>query len=257
MSRGKKIVTWKERALEKAKRRVANRPSLGDSSIISIKGGVFTFNGAPMSEEIDVIVLDECLENSYYTKPFDEVEFQVPECWALSEPLSVAENELGEGMAPHEKASNPQSSECAGCQWNSFGTSQFGSGRGKACGNRTRLLVLAADDLEHINRAMVAIMKIPPTGTKVWNAHTNWLYRIEEVSPEYAITRVSLKKLRPTDMAAVPFFEHIGVLPDDLAEQVDTMIERNQHVLLQPFPDGTATSTTTKKRAVKKKAARR
>lgn len=259
MPRPKKaMMTWKERALEKAKDKMAKAP-VSEGSLISIKGGVFTYSGAPMAEEIDIVILDECIENSYYTKPFSESEFQIPECWALSEPLSIAVDTMGANMAPDPRCSNPQSTDCASCQWNQFGTSQFGSGQGKACGNRRRLLLMAADDLSSIDKAMVAVIKVPPTGLKIWDAHRSWLYRIQEVSPEYCITRMRLQKLRPTDQSALPMYEHMGYLPDELCDEIDTIIERNQHILLQPFPDaGSAqVEVTPKRRAPKKKAVRR
>ena len=256
----KDIVPWKQRALEKAKSRQAIRPVSTENQVISIKGGIFTYNGAPLPEILNVIILDEVVENSYYTKPYSENEFQAPVCYAFSEPVSTATGELGEGMHPHEKSPTPQSVECKGCRQNEFGTSPFGSGAGKACGNRRRLLVMSADNLKSLDKAMVALLKVPPTGLKVWDAYVNWLYRIEELSPEYAITALSLKKLKPTDQSALPCFDFIGMLPDDVCDQVETIIERNRELLLQPFPEqgGDQPPPRAKaKRATKKRAVRR
>ena len=161
-------------------------------------------------------------------------------------------------MKPHEKAASPQSTECKGCRWNEFGTSQFGSGAGKACGNRRRLLVMAADNLSELDKAMVALIKIPPTGLKIWDAYVNWLYRIEQLTPEYAITAMSLKKIRPTDQSALPCFDFIGMLPDDVCDQIETIVELNKETLLQPFPEqSTDQAVPRKKRVAKKRAARR
>ena len=265
MPRGRKpkpLITWKEKALAKAKERTAIRPVAGDSTLISIKGGVFTFGGAPLPEELNVIVLDELVENSRYAEKYIEGEFQTPICYALGEPLSTcsSESDLLSGMRPHEKAPEPQSTDCANCRWNQFGSADDG-GRGKGCGNRRRLMVMAADRLDDLENAMVATLRVPPTGLKIWDAYANWLYRIEELTPEYVVTRLSLKKIRPTDMAALPHFEYVATLPDDICEKVETFIERNRYLLVQPFPDNPEQEEmpkpTRKKRVAKKKAVKR
>lgn len=268
MPRAKKtdLQPWQAKALAKASARSAKRPATSDSSIISIKGGIFSFQGAPLAEELDVVILDETIEYSYYDKPFNESEFQTPICWALGTPLSEVEEgaTMEDDLAPHEKCSDPQNRDCASCEKNQFGSAQFGTGRGKACGNRIRLLIMAADNLDDPGNAMTAIIKIPPTGMSVWNAHADWLFRIKKLVPEYCVTRMSLKKLRPTDQSAVPHFEFVGTLPDDVIAQVDGLIERSKHLLLQPFMDAQPQQQTRTKRAApqrarvtKKKATRR
>lgn len=262
MPRGRKpkaLVTWKEKALQKAKDRTAKRPVTGDSNIISIKGGVFTYGGAPLPEELQVIVLDESFENSRFGKKYVEGEFQTPICYALSEPMSETYEELGKGMKPHEKAPEPQSKDCASCHWNQFGSADDG-GRGKGCGNRRRLLLMAADNLDSLDSAMIALLKVPPTGLRIWDAYANWLFRIHEITPEYVITQMSMKKIRPTDQSALPHYDFMGILPDDVCEQIETIVERNRHVIMQPFPDAAEETTpapTRKRRVTKKKAVRR
>jgi len=251
----KSLTTWKEKALAKAKAKQASRPVGGDNPVISIKGGVFTYNGAPMPETINVVVLDEIMENSVYREKFKENEFKSPMCYAFSEPMSIAEGELGVGMKPHPKSTEPQSVDCASCPKNQFGSDRDG-GAGKDCGNRRRLMVMAADNLDDLDKAMIALIKVPPTGLKAWDAYCNWLYRIEEISPEYAITSLSLKKLRPTDQSAVPMYDFVGMLPDEICDQIDKIVERNREFLLQPFPEESG-NVTKKTGARKKKPARR
>jgi hypothetical protein len=267
MPRRKKtdLLPWQAQALEKAQRRSAKRPSSSDSTIISIKGGVFSFQGAPLSETLNVVILDECPEYSYYATPYSEGEFQTPTCYSIGTPLSalVESTEMLEGLVPDKKSPVPQNKDCASCEHNQFFSAKFGTGKGKACGNRRRLLVMAADQLDDIENSMVGVIKVPPTGINKWDAYADWLYRIKKATPEYCITRISLQKLRPTDMAALPHYEFMSFLPDDVAFNIDGVIERSQHILTQPFlaptrsitlPDirGAVKKRTVKKRTVKK-----
>ena len=254
----KEMITWKEKALAKAKARTAVRPAAGTSNLISIEGGVFSYGGAPMPEELSVIVLDEAVENSRFKTKYVKGEFQTPICYALSEPMSVATRDLIKGMAPHEKCTEPQAKDCASCNWNQFGSAPDG-GRGKGCGNRRRLLLMAADHLDDIEHAMVALLKVPPTGLVIWDAYADWLSRIQSATPEYVITKLYLKKIRPTDMAALPHYDFIGYLPDDICEKIDTIVENNRHILKQPFPEAVEQMEVPvrKRRVTKKRAVRR
>ena len=218
---------------------VARRAALAETSrinnqslLLSTQGGVFTYKGVTLEAPINIVVLDEIVEKSYYINDWDPDNPQTPACYAYSPSVSSQDGHVViEGMAPHEKSSEPQSDECSTCRWNQFGT---GKREGKACADRRRLLIVPANEIDKDEQDF-AHLKIPPSGLKKWDAYVRLLSRVEKILPEYCITSMDLKKLRETDTYAVPDPQFNCVLPDDIAMTIPKIQSENQDLLLQPF----------------------
>lgn len=231
---GKALTSWKERAATRARAREANIPTV-ETSNISTRGGVLSWGGATVQEPMPVIVLDECVEYSYYEGDFDPNSMEAPVCFAISETAAHATGVLGDGLAPHPASTKPQSEKCQGCWANEFGSAT--KGRGKACGNRRRLAMAAMQSVEGADLANtdVAIMKVPPTGLKVWDGYVRFLSRFEGVPPEFAVTNVSMKKTTGDALQAIPHYELATLVTESMADTVLKLQEACQPMLTKPF----------------------
>lgn len=154
---GKALVKWDEELAKLAKDSTANM-DLATAKFISIRGGKLTFGGADVpGNEMRAVILAYTLENQYYEGRFDANASQVPACYAFG----MDKDE----MAPHSKASNPQSDTCATCPLNDWESDPKG-GKGKACKNVIRLALITEDDLEDLDNAEVVYMKVPVTSVQ-------------------------------------------------------------------------------------------
>lgn len=231
---GKALTSWKERAAARAKAREANIPSV-DSSSISTRGGVLSWGGVPQQEPMPVVVLDECVEHAYYEGEFDPNSIDSPVCFAISETASRTEKVLGDGLAPHPDSPKPQNATCRGCWANEFGSAT--KGRGKACGNRRRLAVAGMSNVDPSNLAHtdVAILKVPPTGLKVWDGYVRFLARFEGIPPEFAITDVTMQKTTADALQSIPHYKLNERVTEDMAEVILQLQESCHSMLTKPY----------------------
>ena len=155
----------------------------GALPFISTKGGRLTFNGGEIPDGVmNVIVLDHIFENHCYTTDYDADNPTSPVCFAFG----TAAKEL----APHENSTEPQCEQCDGCPMNEFGTAE--RGKGKACKNIRRLALITEEDLEDIEGATVAYLKVPVTSVKAWAGYVQQLANVMKKPPFAFITEVSI-----------------------------------------------------------------
>jgi hypothetical protein len=128
-----------------AREETATAGSGGGWPFISLRGAVFTFNDQTMSELPPVIILGAAKENTYYSQDFDAEKAQSPDCFAIG---MTADGRAipDEMMAPPDHLASKESTQCRGCWANAFRSAR--KGRGKACGNRVKLAVIPADNLD-------------------------------------------------------------------------------------------------------------
>ena len=155
----------------------------GSLPFISTKGGRLTFNGGEVPEgRMNVIVLDHILENHYYADSYDPDNPSSPVCFAFGR--------KDEEMEPHEKSTEPQCETCKGCPMNEFGSAD--RGRGKACKNIRRLALITEDELENVEDAQVAYLKVSVTSVKAWAGYVQQLAKVMNIPPFAAVTEVSI-----------------------------------------------------------------
>ena len=125
---------------------------------ISTRGGTFTFDENDLGDELPVIIVDARRENAYYSGAFDPSSPQSPVCAAIGIEQS--------GMVPSQESPDIQNEECDDCWANKFGSAD--TGRGKACKNSVRLILLAATDLSpsELMKQEYAILRLPVTSVK-------------------------------------------------------------------------------------------
>lgn len=138
------------------------RPSLAS---ISLKSGVMTYLDTPVPENtMDVIVVGFSFERAYYDVDFDSDNPVPPACYALSL--------HGKDMGPDQDYG--QGTDCETCEKNKW---KSGRGKGKACGEKRRLLVIPAAAVEHgtLEGTEMAMMKVSVTSVKNWGTYVNKL----------------------------------------------------------------------------------
>lgn len=119
---------------------------------ISAAGGNFSFLDAPVGQSMEVIVLGATRENLKYDGDYNPSQASAPVCWAVDK---------GEGLAPSDKVPEPIHAACEGCPNNEWGS---GKGRGKACRNYVRLVLVSADNPARDGSRL----RLPPTAVGAW-----------------------------------------------------------------------------------------
>lgn len=120
----------------------------GTGGSLSCKGGVFAIGKEQLGTRLVAVVLDNVWLNTYFDTKWEDGKPTSPRCYAYGRQQS--------DMVPHESMRNhmeyfyPQTLDratgqigaCSTCKWNEYGTGN--TGRGKACQNREKLVVIPA-----------------------------------------------------------------------------------------------------------------
>lgn len=153
---------------------------------VSFKGGVLSIGGNAMKgNKAKVVVIHSVFENQLYKDRFDPNNPQPPVCYAIAED--------DDDLKPHADVKNPVSPEgCSICPNNAWGSDPLG-GKGKACKNVRRLALVSADDLETLDKAEVAIAKLPVTSVKNWSTYASQVANVLKLPPLAVITEMSVE----------------------------------------------------------------
>lgn len=154
---GTAVANWDEELAKRAEMQSDARSSGGGGSFIGVSASGFTYKDSDIGPEMDIVVLDFVNENQYYDKAFDRDNPTPPVCFAFSRKEA--------DLTPHENSTDKQNETCLGCPQNAFGSA--GNGRkGKACKNVMRLALITEGDLEDVEAAEVAYLKVSTTNVR-------------------------------------------------------------------------------------------
>ena len=156
------------------------RPSI---SRISLKAGVMSYEGSPVpGNNMDVIIVCGAQRNVFYAGQYDPNNIVNPNCFALGdgdEPMMAHENVPDENVpTDSDKTKREDPRACVGCAMNEWGSDLRG-GRGKACKETRRVIVLPTDVLEQedpveaILKSEMAIVDLPVTSVKNYSNLVN------------------------------------------------------------------------------------
>jgi hypothetical protein len=163
------VVAWKEELAQAAAAQAKQQRAVSQGSSINTAGGVLSFNGAPIEDNnLDAIVLDAVITNVFYLGDYDPSNPASPVCYASGYDEDT--------MAPHEKAPDPQNSDCKTCPHNQWGSAD--KGRGKACKNQVKLALVSADAAEsgeNAKESEIITLNVPVTSVKAWTIHQSEL----------------------------------------------------------------------------------
>lgn len=157
------------------------------ATFLSTKGGILTYRGDPITgNKLACIILAAPIERLYYADRYDPTKIVGPKCFAIS---SVAT-----GMGPTSSVEQKQHETCEGCPQNEWGSSPSG-GKGKACRETRRLLVIPADSIttpESVAAAEVAALRPPVTSLKNYANYVQTVAATLKRPPLAVITELSV-----------------------------------------------------------------
>jgi hypothetical protein len=172
------MTEWEKELALAAQEGAETVAGLSSSSFISIRNGVMSVNGAPVpGNQIVVVITDFVLENTFYPDGFDPDDVVPPTCYAFGRKAKE--------MGPHDDAEAKQNELCVDCPHNAWGSAE--KGRGKACKNRARLMVVSAGDLSkdeeftpfedagNFTSQTQMTLKIPPTSLSSFKEYVDKL----------------------------------------------------------------------------------
>lgn len=259
-TRNKSLVTVKSLGKDRAAKQALQIEVL-DSNLISTQGGELSLNDVPLPEPFHCVILNVCNENAYYKDKWTPDSKEVPICFSISKAGSELEEseKLSYGMAPHPNSELPQARNCEECHNNQYDSAE--EGRGKACGNRKRVLLVPADKIER--GADVAILKIPPTALLMFSKYLTFLTSVQEVPTEFVISAVTMRKANDKAIQKTPYFEFVNYIEQNQIEIVDDLIAKNLDLIKKPFEkfvdveESAVRPARKKKVSVKKKPVRK
>jgi hypothetical protein len=131
-------------------------------------------------EAVDVVIVDFVSTNLFYDRPYNKDKPVPPACFAIGSEPSM--------LIPSENSPNVQSTTCATCPMNQFGSSP--NGRGKACKN-TRVLAVAPI-LENGEAPPLWLMSVSPSAMKPFDAYVHSLASKHRTIPTGVVTEITL-----------------------------------------------------------------
>jgi hypothetical protein len=155
------------------------------SNKIQLKNKEFTLpDGQSTPGPIEVIVLDYVWFMVHYPGVYNSNNPQQPNCFAVGRETPQS----GE-LKPHETVKQAQHSDCKDCPKNEWGSAP--SGKGKACKNQRRLIVIPVKFDEDTEPMTVYVS---PGGLKHFDAYVSRLQNEHGLLPAQVITEISFDK---------------------------------------------------------------
>jgi hypothetical protein len=152
---------------------------------ISLKNKEFALPDGQKGPTIEVVILDFVWFMVNYPGVYNSNDPKKPNCFAVGR--DNPEPKHGEvGLKPHPSSADPQGTDCATCPKNEWGSA--GTGRGKACKNQRRLVVLAPDADAGSEPMSVYVS---PGGLKYFDAYVARLQNEHGLLPVQVITKIS------------------------------------------------------------------
>lgn len=186
-------------------------------------------DGLQKDGPIEAVIVDFVSVNMYYSQPYKRDEIVAPDCYAIGE--KPAE------MVPSPRARNRQSTTCASCQHNQFGSGTSGSG--KACKNVRRLAVLPPDALPD---TPINIMDVSPTALKAFDAYVGAIAANFNAPPVKVVTTIAFDA--KVDYPSLRFGNPKPLTGDQLGTMVGRMEEARKRLMVEPdYPEATAAPT--------------
>lgn len=183
-STGKALMSaddWQKRMTDSVSDESA-RTEKGTGTYIGIKDSEFTFQGASLGDEMEVIILDHTFFNTWNDAPYNKEEIRIPAC------IAISKNK--EDLAPTENSPIPQSEDCYFCDLNQWGSAE--TGRGKACGTRRRIAVILSSQLdEDIGDIEIAYISVPPTSMKNFTKYVNGVNKVHKRPSNSVVTSIT------------------------------------------------------------------
>lgn len=213
-----------------AQESMAERAAAGQV-FLSSRGGVLTYRDQPIAgNQLDVVILASPVERLYYTKRFDPQEPAPPVCFALGPSMT--------GLKPSPASTEAQAPMCQNCPKDQWGTAMNG-GKGKACSEKRRLLIMTADSAskpEAVAMAEVAALRIPVTSVKPFATYVQTIAAATKRPLAAVVTKLSLVPDSKTQFKLK--FDFVRAIED--MDLVQSLIKRGEAELANAIASNNA-----------------
>lgn len=157
------------------------------AAFLSTKSGTLTYRGNPITDnKLACVVLAAPIERLYYDSRYDPTKIVGPKCFAIAQ--------VQTGMGPAKNVEAPEHATCEGCPKNEWGSSMNG-GKGKACRETRRLLVIPADSIGSVAAvatAEIAALRPPVTSLKNYSGYVQTIAATLKRPPLAVVTEISV-----------------------------------------------------------------
>ncbi len=180
------LANWEQEAAEEAKDAAAKEVLFAPR--ITHKKGVLSINGQKVEgNKLPCVIIDFGCEKAYYVGKYDPDNTTPPVCYAFGRDEST--------LAPHPQSSQPQAETCATCPHNKMGTAD--QGRGKACKDKRRLMVIAANTKpKDIGGTEVFNLSVPATSIRNWATYVKSTRDSFSLPPWGLVTEISTEDFK-------------------------------------------------------------
>ncbi len=222
------LAKWDEKLAALAARATAVESSVGSAgNFLSIRGGVLTYQSAQVEgNKMSVVILHAILENQWYDQPFDPNNPSSPACYAFGE--------NAKDMVPHENSAQPQNGDCRTCPQMQFGSAD--RGKGKACKACQRIALITESDLDHIESAEIAYLKLPFFSTVEYAAYVRLLQTTYNRPPLAFVTELSVVP-DPKAQFRVKFHMTDKIEDAEALEQIFGLLQKAEAEIAFPYPE--------------------
>jgi hypothetical protein len=157
------------------------------AAFLSTKGGALTYRGNVITDnKLACVILAAPVERLYYDSRYDPTKIVGPKCFAIAQ--------VQTGMGPAPSVEKPEHATCEGCPRNEWGSSASG-GKGKACRETRRLLLIPADSIGSataVAAAEIAALRPPVTSLKNYSSYAQTLAATLKRPPLAVVTEISV-----------------------------------------------------------------
>ena len=216
MAKSKEVMSIQEQ-LRAEVAQLKDRVDPPSGYLISTKGKVFTLpDGSSNPGPLNCVILDWASSYTYFEGIYNPKDIKPPACFAFGRVIS--------DMKPSDSAPKKMHENCKECPMNQWGSDPQG-GKGKACKNMRRLLVVPIDADEN---AQPWVLRVSPTGIKHFDKYVSTLSDLDK-HPIQVSTRIGFE-----ENEAYPSlrFAVTGQLDDDSINLMWRLKERGADVLM-------------------------
>jgi hypothetical protein len=187
------------------------------AAFLSTKGGVLTYrNNSITDNKLACVILASPVEHLYYSERYDPTKVVGPKCFAIGA--------VATGLKPAPNVEAPEHTSCEGCAKNEWGSATNG-GKGKACRETRRMLLIPADSIgtaAAVEAAEVAALRPPVTSLKNYASYVQTIAATLKRPPLAVVTEISVVPDAKTQFKVV--FTMVKAIDDP--EVIQALIKR-------------------------------
>lgn len=233
---GTSVILWETEMKAAALKKASVEKTFDGGKRINIQGGFLMIDDELVEgNSLDVVILSSVHINEYYNSVYTPGQPTVPVCYAFGdETLDDPEA----SMAPLSTVDEVQNPTCEGCWANQMGSAD--TGRGKACKNGRRLMVVTDDALESPEALAAAeerSINVPVMSVKNWAKYVKDVLAETMSRPCYGVVTTIAPVPDPKSQFKVTFkFKELINFDQPLWDAMKARVAGADKALCTPYP---------------------